>query len=283
MIDDRRTDVVRDITAHPPGLDARKFKDSAFIIWGIVATVIGLGTLVALVSELLQRRRPPPDGGVLPELPVLRSRRGRHSLGLGRLAAGDRHDGAVRHPDRHSRRHLSRRIRAEEPVTSAIEIAVNNLAGVPSILFGLMAVGIFVQFLGNPARWFSLPARGLPQRRRRPVRPVHPHRRHHALAPDPAGHHRRHARSRARRAAGNPPRRARRRRHQVADDAASRAALCAAGRRHRRHHRHFARAGRNRAADHDRRAHLRGVPAHHPSGRRHTSRSSARWTSTARR
>ena len=40
-------------------------------------------------------------------------------------------------------------------ITSAIEIAVNNLAGVPSILFGLMAVGIFVQFLGNPVRYFS--------------------------------------------------------------------------------------------------------------------------------
>jgi phosphate transport system permease protein len=43
----------------------------------------------------------------------------------------------------------------KNPLTSAIEIAVNNLAGVPSILFGLMAVGIFVQFLGNPERWFS--------------------------------------------------------------------------------------------------------------------------------
>jgi phosphate transport system permease protein len=43
----------------------------------------------------------------------------------------------------------------KNPITSTIEIAVNNLAGVPSILFGLMAVGIFVQFLGNPARYFS--------------------------------------------------------------------------------------------------------------------------------
>jgi len=48
---------VRDITAHPPGLAARKFKDSAFIIWGIVATIIGLGTLVTLVTDLFT------DGG----------------------------------------------------------------------------------------------------------------------------------------------------------------------------------------------------------------------------
>ena len=46
-------------------------------------------------------------------------------------------------------------------VTSAIEIAVNNLAGVPSILFGLMAVGIFVQFLGNPARYFAFLPEGV--------------------------------------------------------------------------------------------------------------------------
>jgi len=32
--------------------------------------------------------------------------------------------------------------------TSALEIAVNNLAGVPSILFGLLALGLFVQTLG---------------------------------------------------------------------------------------------------------------------------------------
>jgi phosphate transport system permease protein len=48
---------VRDITAHPPGLQLRKFKDGAFIVWGIVATIIGLGTLVALVNELVS------DGG----------------------------------------------------------------------------------------------------------------------------------------------------------------------------------------------------------------------------
>lgn len=47
----------RDITTLPPGLGFRKFKDSAFIIWGVIATLIGLGTLVALVGELMH------DGG----------------------------------------------------------------------------------------------------------------------------------------------------------------------------------------------------------------------------
>ena len=43
----------RDITAQPPGLAFRKFKDRAFIFWGVLATLIGLGTLVALVYDLV--------------------------------------------------------------------------------------------------------------------------------------------------------------------------------------------------------------------------------------
>ena len=46
-------ETVRDITAQPTGLATRKFKDRAFVVWGIVATVIGLGTLVALVLGLM--------------------------------------------------------------------------------------------------------------------------------------------------------------------------------------------------------------------------------------
>ena len=146
---------VRDITAHPQGLATRKFKDSAFIIWGIVATVIGLGTLVALVSELLHDGGHRLTGAFFLSFPssdpaaagILSAWVGSllvivttalFAIPIGILAGIYLEEYA---PKNH--------------VTSAIEIAVNNLAGVPSILFGLMAVGIFVQFLGNPARWFS--------------------------------------------------------------------------------------------------------------------------------
>ena len=146
---------VRDITAHPPGLAARKFKDSAFIIWGIVATVIGLGTLVALVSELMHDgghrltaafflsfpSSNPAEAGILSAwvgslLVIITT--ASFAIPIGILAGIYLEEYAPKNA-----------------VTSAIEIAVNNLAGVPSILFGLMAVGIFVQFLGNPAKWFS--------------------------------------------------------------------------------------------------------------------------------
>ena len=39
--------------------------------------------------------------------------------------------------------------RASAPVTRAVRFAVNNLAGVPSIVFGLFGLGFFIQFLGR--------------------------------------------------------------------------------------------------------------------------------------
>jgi phosphate transport system permease protein len=146
---------VRDISAHPPGLAARRFKDGSFIIWGIIATVIGLGTLVALVSELVNDgghrlttafflsfpSSDPAVAGILSAwvgslLVIITT--ALFAIPIGILAGIYLEEYAPKNP-----------------VTSAIEIAVNNLAGVPSILFGLMAVGIFVQFLGNPNRWFA--------------------------------------------------------------------------------------------------------------------------------
>jgi phosphate transport system permease protein len=146
---------VRDITAHPKGLGVRKFKDAAFIVWGIVATIIGLGTLVALVGELVHDggmrltaafflsfpSSEPADAGILSawvgSLLVITTT-ALFAIPIGILAGVYLEEYAPKNW-----------------MTSAIEIAVNNLAGVPSILFGLMAVGIFVQFLGNPNKWFG--------------------------------------------------------------------------------------------------------------------------------
>jgi phosphate transport system permease protein len=144
-----------DIAAHPKGLAVRKFKDSAFVIWGIVATVIGLGTLVALVSELVN------DGGHRLTAAFFLSFPSSDPAAAGILSAWV---GSILVIITTALFAIPIGILAgiyleeyapKNPVTSAIEIAVNNLAGVPSILFGLMAVGIFVQFLGNPDRWFG--------------------------------------------------------------------------------------------------------------------------------
>ena len=155
-------DRVRDITAHPPGLGARRFKDRSFIIWGILATIIGLGTLIALVAELMHDAHVWPfaawgESVISPrfffsfpsseasEAGILSAWVGSIlvivttaliAIPIGMLAGVYLEEYAPKNA-----------------VTSAIEIAVNNLAGVPSILFGLMALGIFVQVLGNPARY----------------------------------------------------------------------------------------------------------------------------------
>ncbi|MGE0740404.1 MAG: phosphate ABC transporter permease PstA [Hyphomonadaceae bacterium] len=138
----------RDITAHPPGLAGRRFKDVSFVIWGIVATIIGLGTLVALVSELINDgghrltaaffmsfpSADPAEAGILSAwvgsiLVIITT--AAFAIPIGVLAGIYLEEYAPRNP-----------------ITSAIEIAVNNLAGVPSIIFGLLAVGLFVQVLG---------------------------------------------------------------------------------------------------------------------------------------
>lgn len=146
---------VRDITVHPPGLASRKFKDSAFIIWGIVATIIGLGTLVTLVTDLFTdggHRLTAAFFGSFPSSdPALA---GILSAWVGSLLVITT-TAIVAIPIGILAGIYLEEYAPKNAVTSSIEIAVNNLAGVPSILFGLMAVGIFVQFLGNPNRWFS--------------------------------------------------------------------------------------------------------------------------------
>jgi phosphate transport system permease protein len=143
----------RDITAHPPGLARRRFFDSSFVIWGVIATVIGLGTLVALVWELVvdggHRLTPaffssfpssdPAQAGILSAwvgsiLVIITT--ACVAIPIGVLAGVYLEEYAPKNR-----------------LTSSLEIAVNNLAGVPSILFGLLALGIFVQFLGNPDNW----------------------------------------------------------------------------------------------------------------------------------
>ncbi len=135
------------IGAHPKALGLRRFKDASFIVWGILATAIGLGTLVALVWQLVQDgghrvtfdfftsfpSSDPAEAGILSAwvgsiLVILTT--ALLAIPIGVLAGV--------YLEEYARTHW---------ITSAIEIAVNNLAGVPSIIFGLLAVGLFVQVL----------------------------------------------------------------------------------------------------------------------------------------
>lgn len=137
----------RDISAHPKGLGMRRFKDASFVVWGIVATVIGLGTLVALVAELVN------DGGHRLTLAFFTSFPSSEPAAAGILSAWV---GSIlviittamfAIPIGVLAGLYLEEYASKNWITSAIEIAVNNLAGVPSIIFGLLAVGLFVQVM----------------------------------------------------------------------------------------------------------------------------------------
>ena len=133
---------------------------------------------------------------------------------------------------------------------SVVRIAVNNLAGVPSIVFGVFGVGFFIYFVGGGIdRLFFSEALPTPTYRdgRHPVGVAH------AGASDRARRHRGHRG----RPGGDPPRDARGVagpvRHQARDHAAGRAARGDAVGAHRAHPGHGARGGRGGAAhDHGR-------------------------------
>jgi phosphate transport system permease protein len=137
-----------DITEHPRGLWLRRFKDASFIVWGIVATIIGLGTLVALVGELAH------DGGHRLTASFFMSFPSSDPAQAGILSAWVGSvlviftTAAFAIPIGVLAGLYLEEYAPKNWVTSTIEIAVNNLAGVPSIIFGLLAVGLFVQVMG---------------------------------------------------------------------------------------------------------------------------------------
>jgi phosphate transport system permease protein len=137
-----------DITAHPPSLAARRLQSRSFVIWGIMATAIGLGTLLVLVWQLWSDggsrltwsfftsfpSADPERAGILSSwvgsiLVILTT--AFFAIPIGILSGVYLEEYAPKNW-----------------ITGAIEIAVNNLAGVPSIIFGLLALGLFVQTLG---------------------------------------------------------------------------------------------------------------------------------------
>lgn len=123
----------------------RNLRDRAFVYWGLAATLVGLGTLVALVADLAA------DGGGRLSWSFLTSFPSRFAADAGIFPAwvGSLFviltTAVIAVPvgvlsgvylEEYARRNW---------LTNAIEIAVNNLAGVPSIIYGLLALGLFVQ------------------------------------------------------------------------------------------------------------------------------------------
>ena len=128
----------------PENLGRRKFADNTFVFWGLLATTIGLAVLASLVSGLFINGHQdltakfflsfpasdPAAAGILSAwvgsiLVIVTT--ALISIPLGVLAAIYLEEYAPKNA-----------------ATDAIELTVNNLAGVPSIVYGLLGLGLFI-------------------------------------------------------------------------------------------------------------------------------------------
>ncbi len=122
----------------------RKRADSAFILWGILATALGLIVLSAVVLVLLH------DGGARLNWDFLTSFPSRKPQAAGLIAAliGSLlviiTTAVIAIPLGIAAAIYLEEYAPKSALKDAVEIAVNNLAAVPSIVYGLLALGLFV-------------------------------------------------------------------------------------------------------------------------------------------
>jgi phosphate transport system permease protein len=140
---------VRDIMAPTPRLKQRNLKDRLFFLWGLAATLISLLVLGALVFDLFQDGRARLNMDFLLSFPASdAAKAGIYSAWVGSLlvilttAVFAIPIGVMAgvYLEEYARK---------GPLTDVIEVAVNNLASVPSIIFGLLALSLFVYGIGN--------------------------------------------------------------------------------------------------------------------------------------
>jgi phosphate transport system permease protein len=126
----------------------RKLQDRAFNVFGIVCTSVGLLTLCSLLFDLAHDGLARIDWEFLNSFPSRRAGiAGILSAWVGSLAvilvtaatAVPLGVAAGIYLEEHAKKNR---------FTAAIEINISNLAGVPSIIYGLMALGVFVYAFG---------------------------------------------------------------------------------------------------------------------------------------
>lgn len=149
------TEAKAETFAAPPNLAMRRFWDNTFVIWGVIATVIGLLVLGALIVDLFQ------DGSTKLTRQFFFSFATPEAETSGILAAWV---GSILviittalicipvgvaaglYLEEYAKRNW---------ITDIIEVTVNNLAGVPSIIYGLLGLGLFVNTLSNVSPLFG--------------------------------------------------------------------------------------------------------------------------------
>jgi phosphate transport system permease protein len=126
----------------------RKLEDRVFNVLGIACTLVGITTLGALLFDLAY------DGLARIDWDFLTSYPSRHASRAGILAAWVGSlaimcvTAAIAVPLGIAAGVYLEEYSKKNWITTIIEINISNLAGVPSIIYGLMALGVFVYMLG---------------------------------------------------------------------------------------------------------------------------------------
>lgn len=143
------------ITETPTNVTIRKALDTTFVIWGLFATVLGLGVLGILVAELVRDGAPRllANGDLMSAWEFITSPGSSEAATAGILVAlvGSllmvATTALIAIPLGVAAGLYLEEYAPRNAFTSALELTVNNLAGVPSIIYGLLALGLLVQSL----------------------------------------------------------------------------------------------------------------------------------------
>lgn len=139
----------------PANLAGRKLFDRTFVIWGLLATGLGLTVLGALVVQLMMDAAPRlfGAGSIDPMVEFLTSfpsadaaKAGIFSAWVGSILV-ILTTAAIAIPLGIAAGLYLEEYAPKNRLTDAIELTVNNLAGVPSIIYGLLGLGLFVDAL----------------------------------------------------------------------------------------------------------------------------------------
>jgi phosphate transport system permease protein len=129
-------------------LRRRRIRQLVFAGLGLAATLVGLATLVALLGDLIADGGRHLDADFFFSFPSrMPERAGIYSAWIGSILV-ILTTAAISVPMGVLAGLYLEEYAPRNRITAVIEIAVNNLAGVPSIIFGLLALGLFVQVFG---------------------------------------------------------------------------------------------------------------------------------------
>lgn len=146
---DHEAPAAKDIFTPPKNLASRKLLDHSFVVWGILATVMGLTVLGVLIFDLLQDGAPKLTTRFLMSFPSSSAAEaGVLSAWVGSLLVVLT-TACLAVPIGVMAGLYLEEYAPKNAITGFIEITVNNLAGVPSIIYGLLALGLFIYGMGQ--------------------------------------------------------------------------------------------------------------------------------------